>query len=934
MRAKLLFLFLLLYSFSEAQNDSINTIKFEKYTNQAYQHMYTNQDSAYYYFNKALELSEEQNWYYNKASILSYIIYVSDYHYNLPVLKSNLNSLETLLVKKKDSIRTEDYDELLPLFLLNKGNYYFKLEDYKRAKPLFLKLYNTLKSKTDSKENITNLNSVYSFLTNIYTSEGKYNSAINFHDKAVLIQNNYFNYFDDIESNRMLFKSYMAKIYNSQKQYKKGIKLLEEIVTFYKQRNYKNSLITSYQALINAYILSKNTEKALKLLSSSEKIYRENDPFYKILLELYGDVYTQKASYTDALTYYTKSLNLYKTYRNNEKHLDIALINQKIADTYYRNKQYEKALETINEALYNLTFFDEKNASKLSVEKILTNDQTINILHLKSKILTRLFEKSNENKYLKEALETSLFTTEVLDNIKPTLENKNDKQFLINNVYPIFETALNECFLLYNSTQDSQYLEKAFFILEKSKSTQLLEVVNLTKAVNFNNIPQELIDKEQQLLAAISNIETDIYVSKTSTEKQQQLITAREKYNTFIDSVKIKQPKYHNLKYNYNVSSLSTIKKTITNNDGRLSFFYGKDYIYQFIITSNKVELLRFKNDTDFQDELLDFYETVSNFKSKYDNQKANVLYTRLIPESLRNKTDLIILPDGFLYYIPFEALSTSSSETNYVVNSTAISYGNSFTLLEEINNLESSKNIKNKILAVAPEFYNTKSTEVRADFSPLIFNKKEVKNIATYFDTDTIIGKNAILENIQDKLTNYQILHFATHASANDEYPDFSYLAFTPTENQSNLWYIKDIYNTKLNADLVALSACQTGIGKVENGEGSISLARAFSYAGAKSLVKSLWKVNDRSSSEIMSLFYGKLNKGTNKKKALQSAKKEYLEQSVTELQHPFFWAGFILNGNTKPVTNSYNYIWFLFIGIPLGFAFVFRKKLFNFFK
>ena len=933
MRAKLLFLFLLLYFFSEAQNDSINAIKFEKYTNQAYQHMYTNQDSAYYYFNKALALSEEQKWYYNKASILSYIIYVSDYHYNLPVLKNNLNSLETLLEKKKDSISTADYDELLPLFQLNKGNYYFKLEDYKRAKPLFLKLYNTLKSKTDSKENITNLNSIYSFLTSIYTSEGKYNSAINFHDKAVLIQDKYSDYFDDIESNRMLFKGYMAKIYNSQKQYEKGVELLEETVAFYKQRNYKNSLITSYQALINCYTLSNNTEKALQLLSNSEKIYRENDPFYKILLELYGDVYAKKTEYSKAISYYEKSLVLFKTYRNHERHIDIALIEKKIAQVLYNSKYFEKALIHVNTAIENLSLLSKKS-EKVTVSNLLTNDKTIDALHLKSKILTKLYTLNNDIKYLKEALQTSLLTIDVLDAIKPTLENKNDKQFLINNVYPIFETALNECFLLFNETKDNSLLRKAFYILEKSKSTQLLEALNLTKAVKFNNIPQQLIDKEQQLLDDISKIETDIYTSETSSEKQKKLITAREIYNSFLDSIKITQPKYHNLKYNYDVISLENVKQKISKNDGSLSFLYGKNHVYQLVITKNNIELLRFESTNSFKEKLIDFYQTVSNFKSEYDTPKAYQLFNTLIPEVLKNKRNITVLPDGFLHYIPFEALSISSSKTKYAIESFAISYGNSFTLLDQMNQIEYNDIQKKKILAVAPEFYNTKNTNERADFSPLIFNKKEVQNIANYFKTDTIIGKKATLKNIEKDLAHYQVLHFATHASANDEYPDFSYLAFTPTKNESNLWYIKDIYNTKLNADLVALSACQTGIGKLENGEGSISLARAFTYAGAKSLVKSLWKVNDKSSAEIMSSFYNKLNDGKNKKQALQFAKKDYLEKSIKELKHPFFWAGFVINGNTEPISNSYNFYWILYIVLPLLLLVLARKKLFHFFK
>ncbi len=935
MKAKLLFLYLLFHFISQAQNDSLATAQFENYSNIASSYLYKNQDSAYLYFNKALHITNNQKWYDYKANVLFYLVYVSDYHYNLPVLKNNIDSLEVLLNNHKNYLSKDVYKTVLPLFQLNKGNYYYKLADYKRAKPYFLELYKTLKSSSISQENIRNLESVYSFLTIIYSVEGKYELAEDFCDRAKLLIEKHTSFFEDPDSKKILLNSYLAKIYNSQKQYKKGIPLLEESVVFYQKRQYKNSLITSYQALINAYILSNNTTEAVQLLKNSENLYRKKDPFYKVLQELYGDIYLKDKKFEEAINSYNASLISYKSYRNNKKHIDIALLYKKMAVTYLASNQIEKALVHIQKSIQNLTFSENKTED-LSVKEFFITDKSISILHLKSKILTKLHEQTNDQNYLEKALKTSLFAITVLDVLKPTLENKNDKQFLINNIYSLFEDSLNVSFNLFNITKNKEYLNHAFFILEKSKSTQLLEAVNLTKAVKFNNIPQQLIDREQQLASKVSQLETNIYTSNTSLEEKTALIKAREVYVSFLDSIKKAQPKYHNLKYNYNVISLEKASEKLQENQGKIAFFYGKKHIYQFAITNAEVHFFRFKNHSNFQKEILEFYEIISNFKGKYDTKKAYNLYQKLIPETLKNKSDLVILPDGFLHYIPFEALCTQPLKKTYLVNETMISYGSSFTLLDELETIQHHLKEK-KLLAVAPEFYKKSVTKNnRADFSPLIFNEKEVNNITNYFETDHFIGKNAVLNNIKAKINDYQILHFATHASANDEYPDFSYLAFTPTENESNLWYVKDIYNTTLNADLVTLSACQTGIGKLENGEGSISLARAFSFAGAKSLVKSLWKVNDKSSSQIMTLFYKELSNGINKKLALQRAKNQYLkQQTVKELKHPFFWAGFVLNGDSKPVTtSSYNYLWFYFTIGLLIILFINRKKLVQLFK
>ncbi|OSY88936.1 hypothetical protein WH52_04535 [Tenacibaculum holothuriorum] len=940
MRTKLLFLFLTLHSFFiVSQNDSINIKKLETEFYKAYPHIYSNQDSAYIYFNKALTISQQEKWHDQSANILSYIIFTSSYHYNLPVMKNNLDNLGSLLITQKDSLKKQKvYHVANSLYQLNLGNYYYKLKDYKRAKPWFLQLKNELKSANTTQENIDKLHSVYSFLAVIYTNENKYELAKNYCNKALQLLNNYPDFFEDISSKKMLLNNYLAKIYSNQKQYDSAINLLEKSVNFYqtkKTSDYTNSLISSYQALINNYILSNNSEKALSLLQKSESSYRKNDPFYKVLQELYGDIYLQQQNFDKALLTYQISLKLFKTYRNNKKHIDIALIYKKISEVYIKNKQFDKAYINIQNALQNCTFsstsFSDENPL---ISNLITNSDVLEILHTKVIVLTGLYNKNQNISFLKKGLQTSLLALDILDILKPTLENKNDKQYLIDKVYPLYETTLNQLHILHQKTNDKKYLDTAFTVLEKSKSTQLLEAVNLSKAIKFKNIPEQIIDREQQLLATINSIETAIFTSESTEEKYQKLNTAKEQYNSFLDSVKVTYPKYHKLKYDYTTISLETVLNNTKTNEAKVSYFFGKHYIYIFSITKKNIDFSRIVNSESLQKELTTFYATVSNYKKKYNPTLGFSLYKKLLPLNVRNKTLLTVVPDGFLNYIPFEALSTQNQNNSYLVQNAATVYENSFTLLNEQEKL-THNNEENTILAIAPEFYKTSSKNVtRADFTPLIFNKREVRNIASVFNTDTILGKQASLLKLKNRFSKYPILHFATHASANDEFPDFSYLAFTPTKNEANLWYVKDIYNTELKANLVTLSACQTGIGKLEKGEGNISLARAFSYAGVGALVKSLWKVDDKSSSKLMSDFYKELSLGNNKTTALQIAKNNYLKNTVKELSHPFFWAGFVLNGNPQAIANSpTNYVVWV-IALIFIILFLFRKKLVQFFK
>jgi CHAT domain-containing protein len=115
--------------------------------------------------------------------------------------------------------------------------------------------------------------------------------------------------------------------------------------------------------------------------------------------------------------------------------------------------------------------------------------------------------------------------------------------------------------------------------------------------------------------------------------------------------------------------------------------------------------------------------------------------------------------------------------------------------------------------------------------------------------------------------------------------------------------WLLRNIYNLTLNADLVVLSACETGIGELKRGEGIVSLARAFAYAGAKSIITTLWSVNDKSTMHIMEEFYRQLHKGQPKDYALWKAKMEYLQKAKSETAHPFFWSAFVPVGDMRAV-------------------------------
>ncbi|MDQ3290584.1 MAG: CHAT domain-containing protein, partial [Bacteroidota bacterium] len=189
-------------------------------------------------------------------------------------------------------------------------------------------------------------------------------------------------------------------------------------------------------------------------------------------------------------------------------------------------------------------------------------------------------------------------------------------------------------------------------------------------------------------------------------------------------------------------------------------------------------------------------------------------------------------------------------------------------------------------------------------DVMPLIASEREVTSIAGLFqsmgaDTRVLLYHQASEDQIKSpEASGYNYIHLATHGFVNEKFPELSGLLLSRdnTHQEDGVLYTGEIYNMRLKADLITLSACETGLGKLAQGEGVIGITRALLYAGAKNVIVSLWKVNDRSTADLMVFFYKELLSGKDKATALQIAKRKLIKQGRYTL--PFYWAPFILIG------------------------------------
>lgn len=427
--------------------------------------------------------------------------------------------------------------------------------------------------------------------------------------------------------------------------------------------------------------------------------------------------------------------------------------------------------------------------------------------------------------------------------------------------------------------------------------------------------------------------ETDTAVLRIDTV----LLHLKQQYEQFKDRLNRGFPEYANLKNRINTVGLAYLRDSLLNNhEAFLEYFTGDSSIFLFLVRKDTVLLHEIKKDFPLDDWIHRFREGIfgyytADLAARADSLKnktltqylgyAYPLYQKLIePVKQWLPERLIIAPDGLLGYIPFDALLTSKpSDINdfrsypYLIHQHRISYTYSATLLAETRNKKSGRRSEKNLLAFAPFSANDTlaiarsqlSSRASGGFAPLPYSGAEVGAIGKSFGGDIVTGDFATASQFCALAGQYRIIHLATHAVADSRSGNFPYLRFSETSESidNGRLNIQDIYNLKLDADLVVLSACETGIGKFQRGEGVISLARAFTCAGARSIVTSLWAVNDRSTAELMRRFYEELVGGKDIDESLRAAKKSWLQTASIRNCHPFFWAAFVPVGNMGPL-------------------------------
>lgn len=639
-----------------------------------------------------------------------------------------------------------------------------------------------------------------------------------------------------------------------------------------------------------------------------------------------------------------------------------------------KKQNLTEAIEWFRKGLVTLKFPENYAGENLpETNELLSLMDCINLLKL---IADNYFELSNleqtkENVALTEptskAIETYQIVSSLIQRARMEISDDESKIQLTTLEYSTFYKIIQISYLAYSISKNEKYIELAFQNAERVKSSSVFEKISDQLALENSLVPDSLLQLEKKLNNTIAVFSEKLYEEKNKPSPDNTLIKEfsdeifeatrmRRELNRFIET---EYNDFYNLKYSNSMLSIKDIQQKIKRDQLIIEYVLNETdtltELYSFVISKQDVVFSKQKLNSGFHNSVETMFYFMSNteylFTKNEDSKKfclaSNELYKNLIlpfANYLPNKK-ITIVPDGKLGYIPFDALLTNLPDTsknidfnqlNYLIRDYCINYANSANLFFKQN--PALKKNRLKTLAFAPEYKEGEVIEVanvRLSLLPLPGVQKEVHEISRIVKTKLFKGIEATEENFRNNAENYDILHLAMHAFINDSLPAFSSLAFTQTESddptRNGLLNTMDIYNFKLKAKLTVLSACNTGSGQLRKGEGIMSMARGFFYAGCPSVIMSLWEVEDQSGTQIMSSFYKYIKRGKDKDDALRLARLDYLESVNSRRAHPHYWLGFVSIGDNSSLFVSYDYYFFIILILALagmGIDQVFRIK------
>ncbi len=732
-----------------------------------------------------------------------------------------------------------------------------------------------------------------------------------------------------------------------------------------------------------AYLYGGNPEKARIYLeeakTSLKTIPGDNWLYAANLYSVLGDLEKRDGSISVAITNYQKTLEAYKNSSPDEFSQNVVYAQFNLAQSYADDHQFNKA-ENLIEETYSETAKTYGPESFLAKTALLTKirisylkgdfektvqlcEQLLPTQQNEAESQDRLYQWGDRPeillylakskfqlvphslKNLQDLAKTVDQATAFVEKRKSLVSSQEGVANLIENNREIFNFAKKVYLELYQQSHEDKYLEKVMTLNESSIYNRIRARLNL---VNNTLSPTAIREQENQLreqIDAFFDVEEDQTLFNAA--KWDSLSIAWQNHLTFLQQ---EYPEYYKMRYASILEPLNNLEKQVPSTTTLVRYFSDGDDAYAYVYHDGEARLTPLGNLKTL------CISSISDYSIPEDElfDCLHQLYAKLWkPFEEQVKTEnVIIFPDGELFNLSFELLtpkkinSLKQLATNSLLTKYNISYNYSLFMLDQQQKvLEFEKNF----IAFVPEF----GTQMKSDYEmaimdslyldktyltllPQPFSYNLAKKFGKVFHGDTFLNEKASKQVFSKMAKEHKIIHIATHAESNNLTPELSRLVFAKNTTDmvdinDNYLYTYEIYNENLSSNLAILTACETGKPTYQPGEGMISLAHAFNYAGSESILTSLWQIDEKSSAEILASFYHYLSKGKRKDEAIRLAKLDYLKQSEGRTLHPQYWAGLVLMGDAAPIElhqSTHWMVWAIILMSLLILALIFRKK------
>ncbi|MBO9204596.1 MULTISPECIES: CHAT domain-containing protein [Niastella] len=612
-------------------------------------------------------------------------------------------------------------------------------------------------------------------------------------------------------------------------------------------------------------------------------------------------------------------------------------------DWLINQQQYDAALQSLQQAI--IVFSGHFNntdirANPTQFTGTFTSYRLFDALLKKATVFEALYKATHIETQLQAALDTYASAMALLRFIEKSYDTDEAKLFLKNNNQQVYQNAVSVCLQLHALYPNKGYAQEAFVMAERNKASVMYSGITQKGSRKLPGIDPALLQQERNIkynLARLS-IHSDQTPDSTTLVK-----LANEKADYEIKLAQVQHAleqnsAYYQLKYSDTYPRPDSLQQYLHRDQAVISFYATGNTLHVFVVTRSGFKQTRIDSFATLQQAITHWLTALQNpesgrrFKGEPWGQQ---LYQRLvqpIQALTEGTTDWTIIPDNILYYLPFESLpAAAGADARTLLETTEISYQFSSRFMVTQAAKMPPTNNSLQTLAFAP------FAEAGERFPHPVYNFMQqlpasAQEIA-YLPGLTFLNQQATKEQFLQNLSQYPVVHLATHAIADTGNSAASFIAFYPTTRQPTLdaLYLEELYGLNMEkTQLIIISACETGHGQLVNSEGVLSLTRGFAYAGCASMVNSLWKADDAATAAILHQFHCYLQKGYTKSKALRQAKLDYLHSNAL-YKTPNFWAHLILTGDNQPLVKAVSWYWWLLVSsaaVAVLFVMIYLKR------